>query len=74
MLLSILKLHRGICKDLSIFFQMLRSTQSTDPHRSFNKEFEVTYVYGYLTKICLLWTVNSIRTELVLMSSTVSPQ
>lgn len=54
---------------------MLRSTQCTDPHSNFNKEFEITYVYGYLTKICpLLWAVNSMRTELALVDNTVGPQ
>lgn len=35
MLLSTLKLHRRICKGLSVFLPMLRSTQSTDSHSNF---------------------------------------
>lgn len=74
MLLSTLKLHRRICKGLSVFLPMLRSTQSTDSHSNF-KEFAVTYVHSYLIKVCLLlWAANAVRTELVLMGNTVGPQ
>lgn len=73
MLLSTLKLHRRICKGLSVFLPMLRSTQPTHPHSNF-KEFVVTYVYSYLIKVCLLlWAANAIRTELVLMGNTGGP-
>lgn len=37
MLLSTLKLHRRICKGLSVFLPMLRSTQPTHPHSNLIK-------------------------------------